>query len=410
MTTFCKHASSVFAGTLLAQSIPIIGALVITRIFAPSDFGDFSTWLGLVSFISVVVTLRLETVLPIVDDGKARAHAVYIILITTLLVLILLVIFLIALNYIFGIWEFLPKNSLFLVLGPPAILFVALNQVWQTWAAVDGVYGKLNIMRLVQVLATVLIQIMAGLKYPNAISLILGFLLANCISFVVAAVMMPRFVSYSFFNFVKFREFFLRYKNFLFYALPADAINTAVSQLPLLVVFHRFGSEAAGYLALTMRVLGAPVGLVGKAVLDVFKRHAAQSIRESGNCRELYLNAFMVLAAASVVMVFCTIFFAEYIFLFAFGVEWSESGRMALWLLPMFALGLIASPLSYMSYLVEKPHIDLLWQVGLMIILVISLYSFSSCRLALIGYGASYAVMYLVYIFMSYRFSCGVYK
>ncbi len=407
MSAYWKHVSSVFSGTLLAQSIPIVGSLVITRIFSPEGFGEFSTWLALVSFVSVIVTLRLENTLPILTDGHSRNEAVLIILVTTLLLTTLLTACLFGSYFLFEIREYLPKKTALLLLAPPAIVFVALNQVWQTWAAVDGSYKKLITMRVVQALTTVLIQIIAGLEYPSAFSLVLGFALASVISFAVALRMMPRLLDHRFFKKVEYSNFFKKNKKFYLYALPADVINTAVSQLPLIVIFHRFGSETAGYLALTIRVLGAPVGLVGKAVLDVFKRHAVESIREIGNCRELYLKTFIVLVIASILMVVCTVFQAEEIFNLAFGAEWTKSGQMAIWLLPMFALGLIASPLSYISYLVGKPHIDFMWQIILLVTVVTTLYSFSSYKSTLIGYGAGYALMYVGYIFISYRFSCG---
>lgn len=407
MNSFWKHVTSVFVGTLFAQSIPIIGSLAITRIFSPEGFGEFSTWFALVTFMSVIVTLRLETVLPIVLEGKPRKQAVLFIFIATLIAGVLLFACILVVANLFDTQKVFPNKSLFLLLGIPAVLLVAFNQVLQTWAAVEGEYKKLNIMRITQALFVVIIQVVAGLKWPSATALVLGFVMAAGISFAVAILLMPRFLSISIFNGREFRNFFLRYKKFTIYALPADTLNAAVSQLPLLVVFHRFGSETAGYLALTMRVLAAPVGLVGKAVLDVFKRHAVVSIRAYGNCRELYLKTFMVLLLASLVMALCTIFLAETIFSLAFGTEWVQSSRIAIWLLPMFAFGLIASPLSYMSYLVEKPHIDLLWQITLMIIVLIALHGFSSFRLTLIGYGLGYAVMYVGYILMSYKFSCG---
>lgn len=407
MNIFWKHVSSVFAGTLFVQAIPIIGSLAITRIFAPGEFGEFSTWLALASFMAVAVTLRLETVLAIVEDGLARVQAIFIVLVTTVSVAVVLALCLFALKYLPGVRHYLPEKTMLLAFLVPAALLMALNQVWQTWAAAEGAYGKLTAMRLVQASSMVLIQIGAGLKYPTAASLVLGFVLASGIAFALAVMMMPRFIHKQFFELTGFGKFFSRYKRFPLYALPADSINTAVAQLPVLVVAHRFGHDAAGFLALTMRVLGAPVGLVGKAVLDVFKRHAAQSIREIGNCRSLYVNTFMVLAFASLVMIVGTVFWAEDIFRVAFGDEWVQSGRMAIWLLPMFALGLIASPLSYMVYLVEKQHIDMLWQIGLMVVAIGTLHGFSSYDSTLIGYGAGYAAMYLVYILISYRLSKG---
>lgn len=409
MNAFWKHVSSVFAGTLLAQSIPIVGSLFITRIFAPSEFGEFSTWLALVSFVAVIVTLRFEAVLAIVEDGLARTEAVLIVMVTTVVAAAVMSVCLAVLKHLpWGPRHYLPEKTVLLVLLVPAALLMALNQVWQTWAAADGAYGKLNAMRIVQALATVLFQVGAGLKYPNALSLVLGFVLAGGIAFAWAVTLMPRFLRRGFFDLARFRKFFHRYRKFPLYALPADSINTAASQLPVLVVSYRFGNEVAGYLALTMRVLGAPVGLVGKAVLDVFKRYAVQSIKQIGNCRSLYVNTFMALALASLVMVMGTIFLAEDIFRVAFGPEWVPSGRMAIWLLPMFAMGLIASPLSYMTYLVEKQHIDMLWQFGLMVVTVGALYSFATYQSTLIGYGVGYAGMYLIYMFISYRLSGGV--
>lgn len=391
----------------MAQSIPIIGSLAIARIYAPSEFGEFSTWLALVSFIAVVITLRLETVLAIVEDGESRAKAVFIALVTTLLMGCVFSVALFILSFVRVTRAYLPEQTVLLLLIIPAAFLVALNQIWQTWAAVDGAYGKLNAMRLIQATAIVLIQIAVGLKYPTATSLALGFLIAGGVSFFTAMVLMPRFIYGSFLHRDIFNKFFVRYRKFPLYALPADAINTAVAQLPLLIVFHRFGGETAGYLALTMRVLGAPVGLVGKSVLDVFKRHAIKGLREVGHCRDIYIKTFMALTLASVFMVLCTIFLAEDIFRIAFGAEWVESGRMAIWLLPMFALGLVASPLSYMAYLVEKQYVDLLWQFFLCVVVVGVLYIFSSPQSTLVGYSLAYAAMYIVYIFMSYRFSMG---
>jgi O-antigen/teichoic acid export membrane protein len=407
MKTYWRHVSTVFAGTLFAQLIPILGSLIITRIFAPDAFGEFATWLAYNSFAAVIVTLRLETTLPLLADGKARSEAVCIIMGTVLLVTSFLAAIFFVADYLFRIDEFIPGDSYAMFLMPLAIIFVALNNTWQTWAASDGEYSKLNYMRITQAISIVMFQIGAGLKSPSALGLMFGYVFAACISFFVAMALMPRSGNFSRIGFNEFRVYILRYRKFPTYALPADAINSAVAHLPLLVVFNRFGSEAAGYLALTMRVLGAPVGLIGKAVLDVFKRQAVQSIKQIGNCRDLYVTTFFVLSGASIIMMLGTYFLAEDIFRIAFGTDWEKSGRMAIWLLPMFAIGMIASPLSYMSYLVEKPHVDLLWQLVLMIVVTGTLFWGTSYKATLISYAIGYALMYILYLLISYRFSCG---
>lgn len=407
MSNFWKQVSSVVVGTAVAQSIPIIGSLFIARIFSPREFGEFSTWLAIVTFASVVVTLRLETVLAIAEDGMDRVKAVFIVFVVSILTSLLFLVCVIGAKFLPVDSNYLPNSPTLLWTIPPAALCLALNQIWQTWAAAEGMYRKLNAMRLVQASTLVLVQVGAGLKYPTAASLVIGFSIATGIAFAWSAKTMPRFIHGQFCDSIGFRNFFSRYNKFPRYALPADMINTAAGQLPILVVSYRFGNEVAGYLALTMRILGVPVGLMGKSVLDVFKRYATQSIQQTGSCRSLYVNTFMALALASLVFVGGTIFLAKDIFRVAFGPEWLPAGRMAIWLLPMFALRMIASPLSYMAYLVERQHIDLLWQAGLMVMTVATLYGFSSYESTLVGYSAGYAAMYFIYILISYKLSKG---
>lgn len=407
MSNFWKNVSSVFAGTLVAQSIPIIGSLFIARIFAPSEFGEFSNWLAIVTFVSVVVTLRFEAMLAIAADGMDRVRSVFIIFAVTIFMSVLLFICMVTAQFFTGIRNYYPGSSELLLMIVPAALCLALNQIWQTWAAAEGFYGRLNAMRLVQAAGLVLVQIGIGLKYPTAISLVVGFVVATGIALVWSIKVMPSFINEKFFCLIEFRSFFSRYKSFPLYALPADAINTAAGQLPVLVVSYRFGHEVAGYLALTMRVLGAPIGLVGKAVLDVFKRYAIQSIQQIGNCQSLYIKTFIALFFASLILVAGTVALAEDIFRVAFGTEWIPASRMAIWLLPMFAMRMIASPLSYMAYLVERQHIDLIWQAALMFVTIATLYFSHSYETTLISYSAAYAFMYFFYVLISYKLSKG---
>ena len=80
---------------------------------------------------------------------------------------------------------------------------------------------------------------------------------------------------------------------------------------------------------------------------------------------------------------------------------------MALWLLPRFVIGFVASPLSYMVYVAGKQHLDLIWQLALLTMTLVTLLLFNSTQWALISYGVGYGGLYLVYLLMSYKFSLG---
>ena len=92
----------------------------------------------------------------------------------------------------------------------------------------------------------------------------------------------------------------------------------------------------------------------------------------------------------------------------AFGEVWRGAGTIAVWLLPLFALRFIASPLSYMVYIAGKQHVDLFWQVALLCMTIASLTLFTDHKHALLVYSAGYSLLYVIYLVMSYRFSLGV--
>jgi len=75
-----------------------------------------------------------------------------------------------------------------------------------------------------------------------------------------------------------------------------------------------------------------------------------------------------MLLGLSLAMVAIVIPFAEIAFSWGFGTQWVLAGTMTAWLVPRYALGFMASPLSYVFYLVQKQNIDLVWQIGLLMV------------------------------------------
>lgn len=408
MSKYWRNVASVLTGTAIAQVIPILGALVIARLFLPAEFGVFSAWLGLVVLLSVLLTCRFEMALAVEADGQPRRLAIAATLVTVLLVSVLVVAVLLVGVFLFSAFFEQYPLALTITWLPTALLF-AINSLWQAWAAAEGEYRKLSYMRVAQAGLITFLQIGAGGWFSSSAALAISQCLGLLLALVVAVYLLPLTgLPKSQDLLVGIVDFWRRQRRFPVFSLPAGFINTAAIQLPVLIVAGRFGADIAGLLAMTMRVLGAPIGLLGKSVLDVFIRHASRSYREHGECREEYVRTFRVLVLGSLVFCSVMVFLSEYLFVLAFGSEWAEAGRIAVWLLPMFALRFIASPLSYMVYIAGKQHLDLLWQVGLLVMTLVCLGVVQGHQSALIVYSFGYAALYLVYLAMSYRFSLGL--
>lgn len=406
---FRRNVAAVFTGTAVAQSIPILGALITARLYKPTDFGIFSTWFAIVTTLAVMLTGRFETVLLIEMDGEPRRRAFVSTLATTLCASV----FAGALLAIVYVWridhriQWMPQFPVLMIyVMVPAAVLIAFSETWLCLAAADGRYRQLAVMRITQMSGIVFFQIAGGYFYRTVSALAIGYILGIIIGLFVSNCLVP-LGEFPLDLTGTIKNFWIKHQRTPKITLPADFINTAATQLPLMIVLSRFGPELAGHLALTMRVLGVPIGLLGRAVLDVFKRQAAFSYMERGECRNDYRATFNILVPGALIFWVCFHIINDKLFVFGFGSNWSESGKLAIILLPMFTMRLVASPLSCVIYIAEKQQLDLAWQIGLLIVTVGSLSVLVDPYLSLRAYSYGYSFLYVVYIAMSYTASLG---
>ena len=72
-------------------------------------------------------------------------------------------------------------------------------------------------------------------------------------------------------------------------------------------------------------------------------------------------------------------------------------------LAPVYAIGLAASPLSYIVYLVDRQYVDLIWQAFLVVFIWLSLTQTTSLAQAVSAYTFVYVGMYFIYLLISYK-------
>lgn len=400
---FWRSVGAVLSGAAVAQAIPLLGSLLLARIFLPADFGVFAAWIGMAQLAAVVVTGRYENALALEPDGPRRRIGAAATVVLTAAGGLLILLICAAIAALAPGWADGAGPLLLLAFGPTAAL-IAAGYVWQCWAAAEGRFAELSAMRVAQAAGVTGVQIVIGLFAPSAEVLGLGHAAGVFLGLVVAVWRLP---IGSLPAARAMRAFWSRQRRFPLLSLPADAVNTAAGQLPLMIVAHRFGADVAGLLALTMRTLGAPIALLGASVLDVFKRRAAANYRAQGNCRDDYLQTLKVLSLAALAVSVVVLSFGPSLFSLAFGYQWRESGVIAMWLMPMFALRFVASPLSYVFYVARQQHVDLVWQVVLLAMTLAALLLPADHQAALQAYSAGYSAMYAIYLVLSYRFSAG---
>jgi O-antigen/teichoic acid export membrane protein len=397
-----------FSGLVIAQAVSLLGSLVIAGIFMPSEFGLFATWIGITSIASIVLSWRLELSLVTVPNGKERLRSLRLVLATIICSTLLLSI-LTSLAWVFiGLIQNQTKLSIIMFILVACL--TSMIQAWLSWVVANGDYKSVSLSRILQALMVTSTQILIGLISPSADSLMLGHAFGLIVTLLISLKIKPITQINLWHNLSIFHQlvkFWTSNKRFIVYSLPADLLSVATSYLPLFFIVYYYGPVEGGLFALVMRIMGGPIGLAGTAVLDVFKRNASVAVREVGNCRHVYLTTFKLLFGMSLLMILIVAPFSESFFEMAYGETWRNAGIVALWLLPLFVAKFIASPLSYVFYIVGAQRIDLIWQSTLFLITLTIFFMTSSFEHAVQAYSIGYVLMYTLYATISYRLSLG---
>lgn len=397
----------VLLGTLGAQLITIGVMLLLVRLYAPGEIGGFSVWLSVATIVAVVLTGRYELALFSTRDRDELHAAIKLVIFLVLALSLLAAGVLLAASFF---TELLPAEISKYWLALVAVSAgLGMNKLVLSVLTYQQAFNKLGLARISLAACIAVCQVGAayiligedGLIYGQT----LGVLLATALAtfwvgkpLILASCNAPladvKTVARTFINFPRF-------------SLPADFINTVSSQLPVVLLAAKFGAEVAGWYALTLRMMGAPISLLAASVLDVFKEQAAREYRESGNCRALFLSTFKVLALLALPPFIIVGFFAEPAFGLIFGEAWSESGRYAVLLIPLFYMRFVVSPLSYTIYIAQRQNLDLLWQLVLLAMTVASFMLPATVESVLSYYAAGYAFMYFIYFWMSFHCAKG---
>lgn len=342
---FLKHVLTLAGGTAMAQGLLLLASPLLTRLYDPDDFGLLAVFMALQAVLLVGVALRYEMAIPL---PKTLAKAANLLGLALSLAVIngLLLLALLALGL--GDWlaQLIDKPDFadYLWLLPLSLVGAGLFQAANLWASREHLFSLISTTKMQQSVVQLSLQLGWGWLAPSALGLLLGFVLS---SWVGVWRLLRR--STDFLSHWQPRNWWAlskEYHHFPLYTLWASLLNVMSWQVPPLFLAAWFSLEAAGWYALTIRVLAAPSALIGQAVAQVFYPKAAASEADPQANAALVANLSYGLLATSLPLFLLVALQGDWLFALIFGEEWRQAGVYAQWLTPWFVLGFVSSPLS----------------------------------------------------------------
>jgi O-antigen/teichoic acid export membrane protein len=348
------------AGTGGAQLIVIAAQPILTRLYAPADYGVFAVAQALLLIVGAVITLRYAYAIPIAGDRAAAANLFALSIGTSLAVTAAATALLVVM---------LPAFATDTAdLGPyAAILAIAMFaggivRSFTGLATRQKAYSAIAQNRFTYSMGTLATQVLLGWQGWGASGLITGLAGGSIAGSVRYA--MTEFRSYVSMHHLVSRagvlEVARRYRRFPMLSAPSALLNAFGIQLPLLLFVALYGAEEGGQFSLAVRVIGFPVVLVSLAVGQAYHADAAQAVREDPHAvRDVFLRTTRTLALIASVPTLLAIVLSPLLFGTIFGDEWAEAGLYVSILAPMYYLLSVFSPTGSTLEVLERQELYL---------------------------------------------------
>jgi len=139
-------------------------------------------------------------------------------------------------------------------------------------------------------------------------------------------------------------------------------LNKLSLNLPVLLLVTFYPKELVGLYALSIRVLNTPFNILGNSIGQVYYQQISKYLRNNIKITKFVITTSLKLFIIVLFPLLVIKFWGEEIFMFVFGNEWSESGKVASLLVPLYLTRLTVSPISSIFAATNKQYVSLIWQ------------------------------------------------
>ena len=371
-----KDTAILATGSISAQIITLLLMPVVTRLYAPDQFGLLGTILALSIPIVAISSLRYFDAIMLPDEEgealKIFQLAMLLNVFCSLLLFILIYLFSDNLAIFLGIQE----SSKLLYMVPLFVFIVGGRRVLDAWLQRKKTYIAIASASVVTSIIDRIVTISVGfLGYVTVWGLIAGRftgLVSGTLVMIIRAIQTGAITDRSSCSYTK-RYVAKKYFSFAKYSWSAWIMQLTM-EMPVLVIGAYFNPVIVGLYILSRRVLMEPAILIGEALSKTFYVKAAELHKQSEDLSELCSSLVLILFKLSVPPMCVFAVAAPDLFHVVFGEKWRDAGIYAVYLTPMYLMGFYMQPLTRLFNVLDKQRDMALFSLQRFAALVIALF------------------------------------
>jgi O-antigen/teichoic acid export membrane protein len=340
---------------------------IVSRLYAPTEFGAFAAAVSLLSIALTVVCLTYDRAVPLPEDDRTAGDLVILCVLATLVVSALsAAIMLITGERLLGVFHAQGLARYWWLLCV-ALLGGGAGVALTGWAIRFRDFRGLATARISQSVVTAMTQVAAGAAGAATSGLLAGDALGRTAQSARltrgATARLLRAVRET--SVTRLRWAARRYRRFPLLGSWPTLINAIGFEAPLLLIVAFYGARTGGLFAFAQRLIGAPIALLVLAVSQVFVAEAAEQARDrSADLGALFRRTLRRLAVVAGPLMIALAIAARLLVGTVFGEEWHDAGTYILILAPLYTMQLLSSPLGGTLDVLERQDLLMVREVA----------------------------------------------
>lgn len=369
---FWRSVSVLVSGTILAKIIGLITFPIISRLYAPKDFGENAVIIATASIILSLGALGLNSAVMLPKNDKESSIVLKVTFFSSLIIYSI-IFFLII---VFSRYLQIVQISIPYLLASSFIFLIAvsrqLEELLKIYINRKGMNRVLFNNSIIHSLATLIVTVPLGfLKFG-----VIGLLSASILSALLSVVQMMCFAN-PFKQKIVWKDFiavYNEYKKFIFYQYPAKLIGTFAIQYPTRFFSSNYGNIKLGSYNMSERILGIPMQLLAAPITNVYFRTASKYQEKTNSLADFTFKIIISIMLFAIIPILVLALWGEELFSLILGSQWVGAGKIASVLVIQYVYNFSTNSISYCRVVLNRQKLNLLIVIIRLLIVVSSLY------------------------------------
>ena len=406
---YSRNVLTLGSGTVVSGLIPVIGALVLMKLYDPDSYGVLAVFSSAYFVLSVVSTGRYEYAI-VLPKEEWKAKCLTIIAITSSFVVcgictLLLLPFRTSIGDLFNLSGL--GNAIFLV-PLTAFLFAGIQSLFY-YANRLKPYGLMARAKVTNNAVQVGSQIGMGFLMLPFNGLVAGNIIGRVAGLLSYGALLRRLTGFR----IGRKDMVAvarEYSHFPRHLTVSYGLSAFYQQIPIFFVTAHYAASEAGQLAIATQLVAVPNALIANAIGDVFRQRAAHDFQQHGHFRGILVRTLVTTFLLALVPFLLLVFFAPAVFAW-YDQTWAEAGLYTAILGVALFFSFVITPVDKALLIVERTRWMLYWHTGFFIGHLVIILPVALGALGIVNYlvllAALRVVAYLAMAVLSYRVSGG---